>query len=147
MMKTCSHCKIEKPLTEFYKNKSKNDGASSNCKVCDLERTKKWKVANPDKRREFNREWAKRNRDVNRKSAAKHYIENKEKILARHKERHKKTYTKEKGQAHHKSCYARLIDSVVCKAFGAVVCEVPKELIEAKRLQLKIVRKLKELKA
>lgn len=145
-MKTCSHCKTEKPLTEFYSNKSKKNGFSSWCKPCDLEKQKKWQAANPENRRAANRSWAERNREVNRKSAAKYYKENKTELLAYHAARHKKTYTKEKGQAHHKGSYARLIDSVVCKALGALVCDVPKELIEAKRLQLQIVRKLKELK-
>jgi hypothetical protein len=33
-MKTCSKCKIEKPETEFHKDKSRKDGLNHNCKVC-----------------------------------------------------------------------------------------------------------------
>lgn len=33
-MKVCGSCKIEKPLTDFYKNKSKKCGYQSQCKQC-----------------------------------------------------------------------------------------------------------------
>lgn len=33
-MKTCSKCKIEKPKTEFQKQKCKADGLRYNCKAC-----------------------------------------------------------------------------------------------------------------
>jgi hypothetical protein len=32
--KLCCHCKIEKPLSEYYKNKSTRDGYSYDCKHC-----------------------------------------------------------------------------------------------------------------
>ena len=32
--KICSKCKIEKPITEFHKNKSKKDGYGHICKKC-----------------------------------------------------------------------------------------------------------------
>jgi len=33
-MKKCCHCKQEKPLSDFNKNRSKYDGYAHNCKVC-----------------------------------------------------------------------------------------------------------------
>ena len=33
-MKTCSRCKIKKPLDDFYANASKSNGRSGECKVC-----------------------------------------------------------------------------------------------------------------
>ena len=33
-MKTCSKCKQNKQLSEFYKNRSKNDGLQDDCKIC-----------------------------------------------------------------------------------------------------------------
>lgn len=41
-MKTCSKCKIEKPFSEFPKDKRRNDGLKSNCKACSYESTIKW---------------------------------------------------------------------------------------------------------
>ena len=40
-MKTCSHCKTEKPLTEFYKDKTKLGGYRLQCKVCTKLKKKK----------------------------------------------------------------------------------------------------------
>jgi 5-methylcytosine-specific restriction endonuclease McrA len=34
MMQICTYCKIEKPLTEFHKNRSRPSGLHSNCKTC-----------------------------------------------------------------------------------------------------------------
>jgi hypothetical protein len=39
-MKTCSKCKIEKDLSDFYKKKSSKDGHRSECKECDYHSTK-----------------------------------------------------------------------------------------------------------
>ena len=33
-MKTCTECKIEKPLTEFNKRKQNSDGLDCNCREC-----------------------------------------------------------------------------------------------------------------
>jgi hypothetical protein len=44
-MKTCSRCKIEKELIEFYKNKNKKCGYQSACKNCDKS-TKKPQIQN-----------------------------------------------------------------------------------------------------
>ena len=40
-MKTCCKCKTEKPLSEFYKNKSKKDGHGTECKQCKKSETRK----------------------------------------------------------------------------------------------------------
>lgn len=47
-LKKCSTCKVEKPCTEFYKNKSTSDGLNYQCKECKLEYNQK----NIDKIRE-----------------------------------------------------------------------------------------------
>ena len=41
MKKKCIKCKIEKPLTEFYINKTANDNHSSSCKECERVYNKK----------------------------------------------------------------------------------------------------------
>jgi hypothetical protein len=85
-MKTCSCCKIEKPLEEFNKNKSQKDGHHNYCKGCRkierennkeqiLQYQKKWRLNNPDIIK-YNNE----NRDIekHRTSSLNYYNKNKE---------------------------------------------------------------------
>lgn len=43
-MKTCTACKIEKPETEFSKDKSRKDGLSYHCFVCKRAKSRGWKA-------------------------------------------------------------------------------------------------------
>lgn len=52
----CRKCGQEKPLSEFVKNKTCALGYSHTCK-CNAERNRKWRAANPEKVREYNRKW------------------------------------------------------------------------------------------
>lgn len=61
-MKTCSACKVEKPLTEFYRRPANRDGRRGDCKLCTDAKVAKWQEANPDKVRA-----AKRKYDANNK--------------------------------------------------------------------------------
>ena len=45
-LKTCSKCKTEKPLTEFYKKRSAKDGHQGVCKLCANAKNKAWNEAN-----------------------------------------------------------------------------------------------------
>jgi predicted restriction endonuclease len=69
--KTCSKCKEEKELTEFYKKKASKDGCRSECKECTKAVNKKWASKNYEKRLASSREWKRRNKqhvsDYNRK--------------------------------------------------------------------------------
>ena len=51
-MKTCTRCKVEKPLTEYHKNKRNADGHLNVCKVC-MKKTKK--PAKPRKKSGYTR--------------------------------------------------------------------------------------------
>ena len=42
-MKRCYTCKLEKPLSEFCKNRANKDGISCYCRQCSTERTRKWR--------------------------------------------------------------------------------------------------------
>jgi hypothetical protein len=46
-MKTCGKCKEIKPLTEFYKDKSRGDGLTYRCKVCQTEDNARY-MASPE---------------------------------------------------------------------------------------------------
>ena len=71
-MKTCRKCSIEKPLTEFYKNKAMKDGLQKKCKHCTLQyyQDNKQKVL----------QYYKDNPEVSKKAVSKYYQANKEKV-------------------------------------------------------------------
>jgi hypothetical protein len=48
-MKHCYSCKTEKEESDFYTNRSKKDGLSSECKVCSRSKAKIYHHANPVK--------------------------------------------------------------------------------------------------
>ena len=58
-MKICSGCNIEKPLSEFSKNRKAKDGLKYTCKACDRENhlRARWQKENPEKARVSTRKW------------------------------------------------------------------------------------------
>ena len=48
-MKTCTVCKKNKPLLDFYNYKASKDGKAYRCKPCDDDARNKWKSKNPEK--------------------------------------------------------------------------------------------------
>lgn len=46
MLKTCSRCKQEKPLDEFYRSSEFPDGRQYNCKACGRRHANKWAKSN-----------------------------------------------------------------------------------------------------
>lgn len=61
-MKRCPGCATLKPLTEFSKNKRKQDGLQSSCKACAKQRNAKWYSTNPEARIQQNRYQRNRNK-------------------------------------------------------------------------------------
>lgn len=60
--KICSKCKIEKPVSEFHKDKNSSDGYTYACKDCRNAKYKEYYYANPEKIKEkvrINREYRK----------------------------------------------------------------------------------------
>ena len=51
---TCGGCKEEKPVSEFYKNKSRKGGFSYHCRVCHKENQKNFPPVNKEKKRGYN---------------------------------------------------------------------------------------------
>lgn len=68
MNKKCSRCKKEKPIKGFYRNRSTKDGRDSYCMKC---------------KRDY---MLNNKRPVTPEMRHKYYLENKERILAQHKE-------------------------------------------------------------
>ncbi len=73
MKKPCSKCKVEKELSEFYKDSSRKDGLYPQCKKCHNETVKRY--SKTDKGKESNRKGhckyrqTKRGRETERKSS------------------------------------------------------------------------------
>ena len=42
-MKQCTKCGIEKPLSEYYKDRSKDSGIRNSCKMCDRLKSHLWR--------------------------------------------------------------------------------------------------------
>ena len=100
--KVCMKCKMEKSLSEFHKNKTKEDGHQDYCKQC----RKNWNTEHDDglkiKRKErynndqerFKKEaqdWADNNRERKRASGREYYKDNKEKLIE-----YQRVYAKER---------------------------------------------------
>jgi excinuclease UvrABC nuclease subunit len=56
-MKKCCKCSIEKPLTEFSKNKKSPDGLQWQCKVCKKGEFKQWYENNKPQHRNYVVKW------------------------------------------------------------------------------------------
>lgn len=68
-MKTCSVCKKEKTYLDFYKNKSRKDGYSVDCKLCRKEyyfKSKNVRIEYFKKNKERIKEWRKINTKINK---------------------------------------------------------------------------------
>ena len=55
MLKTCFKCKVEQPLTEFYKHSKMGDGYLGKCKSCTKADTKEARAKKPEYYREYDR--------------------------------------------------------------------------------------------
>ncbi len=69
-LKRCSKCGEERPLEEFYKDKTKKYGRSSYCKICSSQRCKLYYQKNSEVIKNASSNWQKNNRDK-RNAAAK----------------------------------------------------------------------------
>ena len=100
-MKKCNKCKVEKPLTEFYKDKSRKDGLNTPCKSC----IKKYYAENKEERTKYRAKYYVENKEKVAKQSAKYYVENKEKrakqqakYRAENKEKITKYYAENKAE-------------------------------------------------
>ena len=158
-MKICTKCKVEKDEDLFSKNRSKKYGLNSCCKKCE----KEYKEKNKQKIKESWAKYRESNKDKLRESSLKYSENNKEKIKesnakskAKNRERMKEYWVKYharnkyKEQAYYKDRRKNLVDryviSLIRKKSSLKVKDIPKSLIEAKRMQILINRTLKEIR-
>lgn len=50
-MKQCTKCGVQKPLSEFYKQKATISGLAYKCKLCSNTAVTNWKARNPEKQK------------------------------------------------------------------------------------------------
>ena len=81
MTKTCTKCNIEKPLTDFNKDKKGKHGFSSICKLCIKAYQKAYQEANKDKIREKRKAY----REANKDKMKAYYQVNKDEVIERGK--------------------------------------------------------------
>ena len=83
MLKICTKCDCEKPLTEFHKDPQKPDGRHPHCKSCRKVASDAHYFANLERRREENRERNRRDKDARNAQQAKYREANREEIRAK----------------------------------------------------------------
>ena len=116
-MLKCTKCKATKDDSMFYKNRRKTNGRQSDCKVCHNKTTKKWRKANPDKYSIYNC----------------HPRRNEE----------KKIESKMRSRQHRHDMSDRYIRDLMTMHTSLKPKDIPKELVECYKVNLKLKRMLK----
>jgi hypothetical protein len=81
-MKKCSKCKAEQAVTEFHKDKGRNDGLSNKCKACSKARAAAWRVNNHERVTASVRAWNAANKERKAATDAAWRLENKARMRA-----------------------------------------------------------------
>ena len=81
-MKTCNNCKEVKALSEFNKDKSKQDGLQTFCRECKRSKDRAYAAKNREAAREKTKTWRKNNLEKAKESRRKWREENPEKMAA-----------------------------------------------------------------
>lgn len=79
--KICGTCKIQKQLNEFSKSKAKSDGLCVTCKSCAKERSRRWRLENPEQFKNNIDKWRSENPEKAKLSQLNWRQNNKEKHL------------------------------------------------------------------
>ena len=116
-MLKCTKCKATKDVSMFYRNKHKINGRQSHCKECHNEVTMKWRKANPDKYSKYNCT-PRRNEEMKVKS-------------------------KLRSRQHRHDMSDRYIRDLMTMHTTLKPEDIPEELVECHRVNLKLKRMLK----
>lgn len=149
MEKKCTKCGEVKPKGAFYKDDSKKDGLGSQCKECARARARKYRAENAGKVRAKARKRRAENLEKERVRLRKWQAENPEKVRAL--SRKWKAENPERVREYNRKSVEELPPSYIKKSLTAsglppVVIEENPELIELKRLQIQLKRKINQKK-
>lgn len=135
----------------FYK-----DGS---CKLCDNDRSRRWKEGNQEKLKEYNKEYYKKNLEKVKKKFRSWYANNKERFVEIRKvwnlanvERTRSNSRKwardnpEKVMINNRRSMVEISDSYVRNRLGLKKVDVPQEIIELKRQHIILKREIKKWK-
>ena len=117
--KICYKCREEKPLEEFYKNKTTKDGRKSACKICSSQINKLWYQENLEEVINRARGWRNNNREKANAIQRKYDKKNSEKINA-------------EGRRSRENCRPFYIKSMLKKQ-GFIDSQITPDIIEEKR--------------
>jgi hypothetical protein len=96
MMKKCTKCGLEKPLTEFHKRAASKDGLCSRCKECKRSDSNEYRQRNIDECRKRERDYANANKEKRAEKYREFAKNNPERIKAHKRKYAQKDSTKEK---------------------------------------------------
>jgi hypothetical protein len=142
--KTCSKCLIYLPIFLFGKKKIARDGHNHWCKNCCSEYSKKYREENAFYITKREAEYRSKTHNISRKAKtnANYYISNKVQLKHARKEC---SIVREHRES--EALHDRYIKTQIYNLTGISRRQIPQDLVEAKRIHLKLTRKLKELKA
>lgn len=89
LTKTCSKCKVEQPIANFSKNKCIKDGYCNWCKECTKESHRKIYIQNRDKILAKHKEYRENNKEKIKKLCADWYIRNRDEVKEKHRIYHR----------------------------------------------------------
>ena len=67
----CTKCGLTKPLSDFYKNKSKSTGYEAACKICHRSQVRENELKNHEKYKAYHRDYYRKNKEKHRNNHLK----------------------------------------------------------------------------
>ncbi len=142
-MKVCRKCKEEKPLTEFYANKSSSDGRILYCRSCSKALKKVWYAENQEKVKAASAAYRAANQEKVKAASTAYRAANQEKLRANSASW--RAANPEKVKANNAAQVEALSDGYIADRLGLPLATIPQELVNLKREQLKMRRATKQL--
>lgn len=150
--KICKICKVEKDYEEFYTRKDTKDGHYSLCKKCEIKRKLKYLKENPKKQALISKKWRKENPEKAALAIKKWRKENPEKVKAINNLSSKKWNEKHPEavrlftRKYRNDLRDGYVKTLIQNESLLDRRQIPSELIEIKKMQIKVKRLIKSKK-